>query len=102
MRLILDSLFNNEKFSDAKLLIGELKTAFPAHRVVLGIRSPYFNDALQSEFKEANTAEFIFEKDSPHALWRVLQCMYTGDYADDSSQSLSSEGRLPLDSIGIH
>ncbi|OBU01456.1 hypothetical protein VE01_00075 [Pseudogymnoascus verrucosus] len=70
-RRAFDSLFNNEKFSDVKLLIGESKTAFPAHRVVLGIRSSYFDDALQSEFKEAHTTEFIFEKDSPHALWRL-------------------------------
>ncbi|KFY03940.1 hypothetical protein V490_00042 [Pseudogymnoascus sp. VKM F-3557] len=91
-RRAFDSLFNNEKYSDVTLLIGESKTTFPAHRLVLGIRSPYFDDALQSKFKEAVTNEFIFDKDSPHALWRVLQYIYTGDYADDSSQSLSSEG----------
>ncbi|KFY91878.1 hypothetical protein V500_04419, partial [Pseudogymnoascus sp. VKM F-4518 (FW-2643)] len=98
-RRAFDSLFNNEKYSDVTLLIGESKTTFPAHRLVLGIRSPYFDDALQSKFKEAVTNEFTFDKDSPHALWRVLQYIYTGDlkyiytgdYADDSSQSLSSE-----------
>lgn len=98
----LNSLFNNEKYSDVTLLIGESKTTFPAHRIVLGIRSPYFDDALQSKFKEANTGEFIFDKDSPHALWRAFQYMYTGDYADDSSPSLSSEGTLPLSLIGPH
>ncbi|KFY03482.1 hypothetical protein V490_00177 [Pseudogymnoascus sp. VKM F-3557] len=91
-RRAFDSLFNNEKYSDVILLIGESKTIFLAHRLVLGIRSLYFDDALQSKFKEAVTNEFIFDKDSPHALWRVLQYIYTGDYADDSSQSLGSEG----------
>lgn len=46
---------------------------FPAHRQVLGTRSPYFDDALQSGFKEGITHEISFEKDSPHALWRALQ-----------------------------
>ncbi|KAH9211156.1 hypothetical protein DL95DRAFT_412334 [Leptodontidium sp. 2 PMI_412] len=44
-----------------------------AHRQVLGTRSPYFDDALQSGFKEGITHEISFEKDSPHALWRALQ-----------------------------
>ncbi|KFY28058.1 hypothetical protein V491_00664 [Pseudogymnoascus sp. VKM F-3775] len=87
-----DRLFNNEKYSDVTLLIGESKTSFPAHRLVLGTRSPYFDVALQSKFKEASTGEFVFDKESPHALWRALQYMYTGDYTDDSSPSLSSEG----------
>lgn len=43
---------------------------FRAHRVVLGICSPYFDDALQSKFKEGISNEFSFEKDSPHALIR--------------------------------
>lgn len=30
------------------------------------------------------------------ALWRVLRYMNTGDYADESSESLDSEGLLPL------
>jgi hypothetical protein len=72
--------------------LGESKTPFPAHRLVLGMRSPYFDDALQSKFKEGVTHEFRFEQDSPHALWRVLQFMYTGDYADEASCLLPSEG----------
>ena len=78
--------------------IGESKTPFPAHGLVLGIRSPYFDNAFQSKFKEGVTNEFRFEKDSPHALWRVLQYIYTGDYADESSQTLDSEGMHSLGS----
>jgi hypothetical protein len=33
-----------------------------------------------------------YEKDSPHALWRTLQYMYTGDYSDEPSETLDSEG----------
>ena len=62
------SSFNNEKYSDVTVYLGESKTPFPAHRLVLGIRSPYFHDALQSKFKEGLTHEFTFDKDSPQAL----------------------------------
>jgi hypothetical protein len=79
-----------------KLYLGVSKTPFLAHQVVLGIRSPYFDDALQSKFKEGVTHEFIFENDSPHALWRVLQYMYTGNYSDEPSECLESEGLLPI------
>lgn len=88
------SLFNNKKYSDVTIYLGESKTQFPAHQLVLGIRSPYFDDALQSKFREGITHEFQFEKDSPHALWRVLRYIYTGDYTEESSESLDSEGVL--------
>ncbi|KFY42048.1 hypothetical protein V494_02644 [Pseudogymnoascus sp. VKM F-4513 (FW-928)] len=87
-----DSLFNNSKYADVKLYLGESKTQFLAHQVVLGTRSPYFDDALRSEFKEGITHEFTYDKDSPHALWRVLQYMYTGNYTDEPSECLESEG----------
>jgi len=58
---------------------GELKIPFPAHQLILGIFIPYFEDALTSDFKEGKTKEFTFEKDSPHALWRVFQYVYTED-----------------------
>ncbi|RDL36266.1 uncharacterized protein BP5553_06878 [Venustampulla echinocandica] len=82
--------FDSEKYSDATLYLGESNTPFPAHQMVLGMCSPYFDDALQSKFKEGITKEFYFKKDSPHALWRVLQYMYTGDYADEESEPLGS------------
>ncbi|PVH71127.1 hypothetical protein DL98DRAFT_521243 [Cadophora sp. DSE1049] len=87
-----DSLFNNHKYSDATVYLGQSKIPFPAHRLVLGIRSPYFDDALQSGFKEGITHEISFEKDSPHALWRVLHYIYTGDYSDEPSERLDFEG----------
>jgi len=88
----LESLFNNQKYADVKIYIGASKVPFPAHRAILGIRSPYFDDAFQSQFKEGITQEFRFEEDSPHALWRVLQYIYTGDYNDEPSNSLDFEG----------
>jgi hypothetical protein len=88
------SLFYNEKYSDVTVYVGESKIPFPAHRLVLGICSPYFEDALKSKFEEGIAHEFEFRDDSPHALRRVLQYMYTGDYSDTPSESLTSQGRL--------
>lgn len=82
-------MFYNKKYSDVTLYLGESKTPFPAHQMVLGTCSPFFDHALQSEFKEGVTKQFYFE-DSPHALWRVLQYMYTGDYADEGTEALGS------------
>lgn len=89
------SLFNNIKYSDTTVYLGGSKIPFPAHRLVLGISSPYFDDALTSGFKEAKTHEFTFDKESPHALWRVFQYMYTGDYVDEPSEGLDTEGPYP-------
>lgn len=60
--------------------------------MVLGLSSPYFYDCLKSDFVEGQSKEFIFEKESPHALWRVLQYLYTGDYSDGADAFLEAEG----------
>lgn len=52
--------------------LGESKVPFAADQVVLGTWCPYFDDVCQSGFKESITKEISFEKDSPHALRRVL------------------------------
>ncbi|KAK8900789.1 hypothetical protein QC760_010553 [Botrytis cinerea] len=89
---VFDSLFNNSKYSDMTIYLGESKIPFASHRAILGMRCPYFDDVLQSGFKESITNEISFEKDSPHALWRVLHYIYTGDYSDEPSEILDSEG----------
>ena len=63
----------------------------PAHRVVLGMQSPYFESAFNNGFKENETSEFHFDKDSAHALWRAFNFMYTGDYSDEPASALSGE-----------
>jgi hypothetical protein len=90
--LTITSLFNKGKYSDFTVYLAESRVPFPAHRLVLGIRSPYFNTLLQSEFQEGITNEIHFEKDSPHALWRVLQYIYTGGYSDEGPEILDAEG----------
>ena len=85
-------MFNNSKYSDMTIYLGESKIPFASHRAILGMRCPYFDDVLHSGFKESITNEISFEKDSPHALWRVLHYIYTGDYSDEPSEILDSEG----------
>ncbi len=72
--------------------LGKSKVTFAVHRVVLGTRCLYFDNMFQSGFKEDITNEISFEKDSPHAIWRVLRYLYTGDYSDEPSEALQSEG----------
>ncbi|OXV09093.1 hypothetical protein Egran_03144 [Elaphomyces granulatus] len=86
-----DSLFNSSKYSDVTIYLGKSKIPFPAHRLVLGTRCPYLDDILQSGLKEDITTEISFTKDNSHALWRVLQYIYTGDYSDEPSETLDSE-----------
>ncbi|KAM3064922.1 hypothetical protein ACMFMG_011250 [Clarireedia jacksonii] len=89
---IFASSFNASKYSDVTIYLGKSKIPFKSHRIVLGSRCPYFDDLLRSGFKEGITNEISFEKDSPHALWRVLCFIYTGDYSDEPPEVLVSEG----------
>ncbi|KAH7360792.1 BTB/POZ protein [Rhexocercosporidium sp. MPI-PUGE-AT-0058] len=85
------SLFNNTQYSDVTIYLGESKVPFAAHLVVLGSRCPYFDDMFRNGFKESIAKEVSFEKDSPHAVWRALRYIYTGDYSDEPSNALTSE-----------
>ncbi|KAH6690202.1 hypothetical protein BKA61DRAFT_287743 [Leptodontidium sp. MPI-SDFR-AT-0119] len=85
------SLFNNTRYFDVTVYLGEPKVPFAEHLVVLGTRCPYFDEMFRSGFKESITKEISFEKDSPHAVWRALCYIYTGDYSDEPSNTLTSE-----------
>lgn len=63
-----------------------MEVKFLAHYAVLGVRTPYFDKAKEHGFKEGETNEYRFPDHSAHALWRVLQYFYTGDYSDEPGQ----------------
>ena len=86
-------MFNNTKYSDVNLYLGPNETKLPAHRMVLGARSQYFNTVLTSDFKETLEREFYFKEYSAHALWRVFQYMYTDGYTGDATPELTQEGK---------
>ncbi|KAL7270311.1 hypothetical protein RUND412_006986 [Rhizina undulata] len=62
----------------------ELK--FPAHYAILNTRTKYFNVAKERGFKEGVENEFRFKENSTHALYRVLQYVYTRDYSAVNNQ----------------
>jgi len=86
-------LFNNAKYSDVSIYLGPAEILLPAHHAILGVQSPYFDDALESGFKEGKECEFRFHDYSVHALWRVFYFMYEGYYYDEPAESLSKEGK---------
>jgi hypothetical protein len=85
-------LFNNSDFSDVKIFLGQYE--LPAHSVVLVSQSPYFKTALSSNFREGRAKEFSFEEGSMHAHWRVLEYLYTGDYAEEPAPALDTPGGI--------
>ncbi|RDL40791.1 Uncharacterized protein BP5553_00770 [Venustampulla echinocandica] len=78
------SLFNNKKYSDLTVYLRDIP--LPAHRLILGMRSPYLEDQLQPQ--KCGVIGLRFDEDNPHALWRVFEYIYTGDYADEPAELL--------------
>lgn len=89
-------MFNNATYADLTIYLGTSELKLPAHRLILGLRSPYFRDALSGDMKEAATGEFRFPDDSEPALWRVFQFMYSGDYDSDSGGLVATGGKIPI------
>lgn len=82
--------FNNPDFADVKIYIGAYE--LPAHSLVLASQSPFFQKALNSNFREGKDKKFHFTEGSAHAHWRVFEYMYTGDYTEEPAQVLDAQG----------
>ena len=87
-------MFNNPKFADVKIVIGDVDV--PAHRFVLCLQSKYFDDALNGVFVESSTRTLRCPPQKEHAYLRVLQYLYTGDYEDVPSNLIADEGITDL------
>ncbi|MCJ1476210.1 hypothetical protein MMC13_004876 [Lambiella insularis] len=87
-------LFNNtKKYSDARILIGDV--ILPVHKSVICIQSEYFEKAFQESFVEESSGELRFNDGSGAAHWRVLEYMYIGDYSEDElSDDSASESDM--------
>lgn len=85
----ISSMFNNEKYSDATVLIHDV--TLHAHKAVICIQSAYFAKAFQEAFVEGNLGTITFDEGSGAAHWRVFEYLYTGNYSDDLS---NFEGKL--------
>ncbi|KAK2734826.1 hypothetical protein FQN55_002521 [Onygenales sp. PD_40] len=77
-------LFNSQLHSDVTLYLGPSKFKFHAHYAILSARTTFFDKAKAGEWEEGKTDEFHFPGERPHALYRMLEYIYKGDYATGS------------------
>lgn len=89
-------LFDDITYSDLTIYLGKSQLKLHAHRIILGLRSPYFQVAFKSQMQEAITGEFRLPENDEHALWRVFQYMYTNDYNAELERPSGAEGGLYL------
>ncbi|OAQ69694.1 BTB/POZ fold domain-containing protein [Pochonia chlamydosporia 170] len=73
--------FDNATNADVKIFLRGLE--LPAHGIVLCAQSKYFETALNSRMKEADTREFKYSEGSIHAYWRTFEYMYKGEYSEE-------------------
>ena len=81
----LDTRRKNEQFCDVILEVGsgDDQARLKAHRIVLCVASPFFDNALNSEMKEKKEGVIRLEETSRAVMEEVLDYMYTG-YPDNS------------------
>lgn len=82
-------LFNSPKYSDATVLIHDVK--LPVHKPVICIQSEYFEKAFQEVFIEGSSNVLTFKVGSGAAHWRVFEYLYTGDYSDGLSSNFEGK-----------
>jgi hypothetical protein len=70
-------LFDNEKFSDVTLAVGDTK--IPAHRNVLSARSEYFARMFDSDFKEAKDKIVNIQEENEELFKMMIEFIYTND-----------------------
>ncbi|KAG6157670.1 hypothetical protein E4U25_007018 [Claviceps purpurea] len=76
------------KFCDLEIVCE--KTRFPAHRNVVCLRSSVICTACLGPWKEAASGVFEIKECSPVLVKRMLDYIYTGDYADFSANDCIS------------
>lgn len=89
-------LFNNASYSDVTIRLGTNGEEIPAHRIILAIYSPLFNDTLS---RNPNTdLEFLSDDYSPYSYWRILHYIYRQWYPAETTKNCievwGSTGRL--------
>ncbi|KAG9301466.1 hypothetical protein G9A89_018138 [Geosiphon pyriformis] len=81
------SLFNTQKFSDVRIIVGEAPNirTFHAHSQILAARSPYFAVALSGNWIKRENNTIIFNKPniSPNIFEIILRYIYNGEISLD-------------------
>jgi hypothetical protein len=74
------SFYDNEKFSDVTLVVGDKKIA--AHRNILSARSEYFARMFDSDFKESKDKIVKIQEDNEELFKLLIKLIYTNDYSE--------------------
>ena len=78
LSLDMDRLFNDDKFSDVKFLVGNVK--FPAHKCVLSVRSPMLYAMFGTSGMRETREEVVVVEDVDADIFReVLRFIYTDE-----------------------
>ncbi|KAG6087039.1 hypothetical protein E4U15_000174 [Claviceps sp. LM218 group G6] len=79
---------NDGKFCDLEIVCEN--TRFPVHRNVVCLHSSVIYTACLGPWKEAASGVFEIKESSPVLVGRMLDYIYTGDYADFSANDCRS------------
>jgi len=66
----------NESLSDVKLIVGEGKQLFPAHKFMLASQCHYFEKLFYGEMRESTQRECYFPEDDVQAFRTMLMSFY--------------------------
>lgn len=97
-------ILGSEKFSDVMLLVGAERARIPAHRLVLGLASPFFRVLLLegNGWRESESREVALPDDTPAILRKCLEWMYKGALnltASDALLVLEAARRYELEGL---
>jgi hypothetical protein len=72
--------FDSPTHSDLTIVVDD--TRFHVHKVILGLRTPFFTNATRHGFSEANDNVVTIREHSVEAVRGFLKYCYTGDYGE--------------------
>ena len=95
LKVFYGSLFNSPKHSDVTLYLGFPGMKIHAHLAILSVRTSYFDDVSGSRADDGKLEFYLYGEEvedrepleNPHALYRMLQYVYTGDYSVTPNQA---------------
>eukprot|EP00742_Colponemidia_sp_Colp-10_P018613 GILJ01021513.1.p1 GENE.GILJ01021513.1~~GILJ01021513.1.p1 ORF type:complete len:409 (+),score=38.45 GILJ01021513.1:22-1248(+) len=93
---MLFSWFNNPKFSDITVVVGEEQRSYFAHKVIIA-ECPYFLKCLDGPWKEKEECKIYKSNISPTTFETIMEYLYHNGWLDDDViDALSLDGKLDL------
>jgi hypothetical protein len=72
--------FDSPTHSDLTIVVDD--TRFHVHKVILGLRTPFFTNATRHGFSEANDNVVTIREHGVEAVRSLLKYCYTGEYGE--------------------